>query len=402
MKSLLDLLPKGGNSLVDTLDNELKFFRRFLFLIQEAEEGIQHFLQGNLSHFDPHVGETACQIRAYYFALLWTEREQFLPNLERDLVQLKTYAERIFILINQGSLNGHRYLRPCSLSFFLEELGLDLKISETGWALIMSHILSKYRWVDAEAISQKMDEEKLSRGMSDTRRFSKELGRHLQKELSKVSTNFIFSLVNKLPQEKSGFVLSPELMGSLLIHDSFGREQLPCLIVFELIVRSLEVNPAIPVMLVMNFLHIPNQKFYFFFERDAHRQWILSNFEDCPADKSMFLLRGVSFCPEIVPSLIKKNFLEKMNEHGLSSLLRWFGAEHPQYSGSVPLINLPLFFRAFYEGCRQNALKSGVGLSQKNGFSLIFKHAISCRAGEFSKFFAKVPSMVPELTKVTS
>lgn len=58
MESLLNLLPNGGNSCVDQLSNEIKYLQRVLFLIQEAEEALDYFLKGTLSHFDPHVGDT--------------------------------------------------------------------------------------------------------------------------------------------------------------------------------------------------------------------------------------------------------------------------------------------------------------------------------------------------------
>ena len=401
MKSLLDLLPKGGRSLVDSLQNETKFLRRILFLIQEAEEGISHFLKGDLSHFDPHVGDTACQIRAYYFALLWSKREEVFPSLERDLSQLKKYAENLMILVDQGAQNLHRDLRPCSLADFFELLNLSFDLSETALILVSSHFLSKYSWKDEEAISQKINLNLLQDKISTGREFALSFSQYLQKTFTEVSIEFLFRLADRLSQEKADFLSPPELIQNFLVRDTFGRRQLPCLIVFELIVRCLEINPVIPVMLVMSFLHIPNRKFYFFFERNVDQQWVLSNLEDCPNDKPIFLLRGVSSFSRSIPSLMTENFfLKKVNEYGLSNLLRWFGAGHPQYTGNMAFTNISPSFNVFYETCYQNALRHGIGAHKEGGFSLIFKHAVSCRAGEFFKVFEEMPSLTSELTKV--
>jgi hypothetical protein len=334
--SLLDLLPKGGNSMVDSLENEGKYLRRILFLIQEAEEGIQHFLKGNLSHFDPHVGDTACQIRAYYFAFLWQEREVHVPPLEKDRSQLRQYAEKIMILMERSQQGAYRDKRPERLDAFLEDLGMRLKLSELGLVLTISHILSKYRWVDEERISQFLDEDKLIRTIFDTGTFVKELVRHLQRKLSKFSTNFIDEEAIKL--EERGFNLYSCHRVLLLLHrwSDFDRSVYPCLATLEVILNSIRWLSKIPIVLMLSFLKEEDQS-VFIYQVDQLGSFQRMKLDDFLEDESVVIFRGLT-------SLSKKRWLNMVEEEGIEKILLSYAADHSQYSGlRLSKINLSDF-----------------------------------------------------------
>ncbi len=394
MQSLLDLLPKGGSSIVDSLKNEMKFFQRFLFLIQEAEEAIGHFLKGNLSHFDPHVGDTACQIRAYYFALLWTKREETFPSMERDLVQLKTYAEKIIVAIDRGNRNLHQPLRPCIFLEFLEKLNIDVSISELGVTLSIAHLLSKYRWVDEEGISQRIDEEKLQQAIPGEKRFFLELSRHWQKKLASFSSKFMMDLIEKSESQKANIQSSSTLALSLLRKDSYGRIQLPCLMTFEVITRALELNKTIAMAWIIDWPEILILKTHLIFQANTQGGWRLGVLNKLDSETPLFILRGLT------QLTVLEEFLPTIEKLGIVNLVHYMAASHIQYSGLRETIKFPFEYQHFYKDNWNKARHNKVGLGNEGKLLLAFKHACTCRAGEFLTYVNSLPSLSVEIKQV--
>jgi len=265
VKSLLELLPKLGTAIVDSLKNETKYFRRLLFLIQETEETIHHFLSGNLSHFDPHVGDTACQIRAYYFALMYQKKTEITPELERAKNLLQKYAEQLMIAMDQGARNLHRPLRPKPLAQFLNELDLSFTLPENALVLSIAHILSKYRWVDEEGISNRIDTLYLQRSLMESRSFIEEFLENLQQRFAQISVDFLLNLSSLLQQFRIPLCSTPEFLMHSSTKDFLKRVQVPCLSTFEILIKSLELQRTIPIALVVSFLGENTQQAYFFF-----------------------------------------------------------------------------------------------------------------------------------------
>jgi hypothetical protein len=396
MKSLLDLLPKGGSSIVDTLQNELKFFRRFLFLIQEAEEGISHFLKGNLSHFDPHVGETACQIRAYYFALLWRKREEVAPSLERDLTQLKKYAENLMILLEQVSQNLHRECRPCALSVFLDKLNLNLKISETGWVLIIAHLLSKYRLIDQEGISETIDLLKLQRCMNESRIFTRELVNYLQVKLSALSVNWVINWAEDLPKN-SDIVTTPEVLKKLLREGDDHRLCLPSFGTLDVILKHIRYVSQVPIFFALTVLTASSQYLNCKWIQVVNQEYVFSDSVlNISEASSAFVARAVSLnMTEILNENYFNVVVDKIEKNGIEKSFLWVNADHPQYSGRKlryfaehpvekgSLEEDVLRYQLFYEQSKKEGRNAGVGLSNPSFFYL--KHFCTEGASLFQK-----------------
>jgi hypothetical protein len=392
MKSLLDLLPKGGNSMVDSLKNEMKFFRRILFLIQEAEEGILHFLKGDLSKFDAHVGETSCQVRAYYFALLWLRRDEVFPVIEKDLQMLKKYVDQLVILLDQGKLDGHRFLRPSRMIDFLNNLAVTLFISEETFILTVAYFLQKYAFLDEQKISQEMDEKSVELSMLESTNFVTQFLRHLQRALAELSINFIHDLVQDFPEKQKKYLSTRlEIFPSLLKNDSMGRLQLPCISSFEVIIRSLEQNMKIPVVLVLSFLGNEAFQEAFVFCSNGMGVWKEDSLIKFPPDAPLFVLRGLTSIFQNFPPLERrKKILACICESGLSNILLAFGAEHIQYSfwdcRDFEDAKFSEFFKKYY----RYALENRISLNLNRDIFLSIRHCFGSTHKEFksiSKYF---------------
>ncbi len=385
MKSLLDLLPKGGGSIVDSLQNETKFLRRLLFLIQEGEEGISHFLKGELSHFDPHVGDTACHIRACYFSYLWISQKEVFPGLERDMFLLKTYAEKISVVIEQGARNFHRDLRSCFLGKFLNELNVTLDLGEVSLNLIASHLLSKYSWLDRKKMPQSINQNLLTEVMQESVAFCTALTRNLQRKLSVASVEFIISVSNFLSKKNVDFQSLPVLLPFLLKEDSCGRTQLPCIAVFELIANFMRCNPAMVCVWIVDFVE-SGSRGDFFFKTDEQGSWKSLSVDDLVEENPIFLIRA---CTSLKS---KESFFSWCHRCGIHKILCWFGAVHPQYSGGFEF-SFPQEYRIFFEESFNFAVSHKIGLIPKRDENLVIRHISVCEKKEVLRKIKTLPSL---------
>jgi hypothetical protein len=341
-----------------------------LFLIQEAEEGIQHFLKGNLSHFDPHVGDTACHIRACYFSYLWINREEIFICLERDRVLLKVYAEKVVILIDQSRQGLHRPLRPSFLNEFLQELNVNLSLYSASLDVIISHLLSKYAWIDEKGMPQSMDESLVIRTMKESVAFSSALIRNMQRKLSFASTEFMIFLAKLLVEKKQEINSLPTLLPFLIEEDGCRRMQLPCISAFELIATFIRSESRITIVWMVDFINKETREI-FIFKADEQGKWKPLSLIDIEEKSPIFLIRAATFLDS------RENFLSWVLSCGVDSILCWFGAVHPQYTGGKE-VPFPSHYQYFFENSYQLGVSQKIGLTPKNHENLIIRHIFVC------------------------
>lgn len=150
-----------------------------LLLLVAAKESIEAFQRGELSKFDPLVGENSCQIRAVKIALIASKKsfdtKALLDEIDR--------SKKILIKI----LESVDHTPPCerTLKCFFELHDIDIFMSKDAIFLIKSYILTKTKLV-------------LSR--ADTISFlrSEKTAPLRIKEFGDVSRTFIEALIKKL------------------------------------------------------------------------------------------------------------------------------------------------------------------------------------------------------------
>ncbi len=391
MESLLNLLPNGGNSCVDQLSNEIKYLQRVLFLIQEAEEALDYFLKGTLSHFDPHVGDTACQIRAYYFALLWKNRHDHLQSLFKDRSLLNTYAEKTQILMEKSHENHYRSLRPLPLSQFLTELNLSPNISSLTFTLTLAHLLSKYSWKDEEGISQRMDEKKFSSLSKQNLSFTRMFFKHLQQKASHQSIEFIEKESDLLCEKGIVLLSNSKNFPFLKRMSDYNRMILPCFATLEVIVNSIQFNSSINICIIITFLPESSTEFFSFIS-DTLGNFTLSDSQSFTLSEPVFVIRGIS-------SFSKENFISWIKSIGLKTVILAYGADHKQYSGanitSLNEIdsNLDSFkaYVQFYHSYMETAEKEKIKLQADLKFYI--KHFFTCNSNEIISLSKILPSL---------
>jgi hypothetical protein len=188
---------KSGERFADGLNE-------FLLLLVLARESIEVFHRGELFHFDPLVGENACQIRAVKIALVLRDPRIFAENLFRSI---ESSIRKIEFILSSGRIITDPDI---SLADFLEQHNLDISLCGDQLFLIKSFILTKTKVVRPFFKPERplvenayTDSKKIKDIMKVGSSFSGELVKKLRKKLSARSASFVQELAEELEHEEA-------------------------------------------------------------------------------------------------------------------------------------------------------------------------------------------------------
>ena len=219
------------------------FFKRVFFRF--CLRGLSLFLDKKLDKLDPHVGDTACQIRACQLIFLSIDNaenhkknyyESFRDKLRKDLQQLK--REQFFSLA----------VLPEEIFFF----GL-------------CYFLTVFRVPDEVGGSKAMDFRRVAKFLSISNTWTRDIIRVSQKELSKSSCDFIFMLSLKIKYPYH------HLLEIFLMQGDDGRALLPCFFSSDVIWRYLK-QEKIPICFEIGNKFFPKQIKVFFNKGSFNRK----------------------------------------------------------------------------------------------------------------------------------
>lgn len=234
MKTLLDLLPASPNALLKTPAEKVNFLKVYAYFVELAIESFETFLRGDLQKFDAHVGDTACQIRAYrvlklyHFSSTRTRLQSTIVVFQRMLEVLKE------IIIEVGDKKGNTLY---SLMDFLNLLKLEVPLDEDLSFLIAAFFLTQYTFVDDEIrLVGRIEYEKMCQEVKFlTRHASHKLVIKLQRMLTKDSCSFLEALT--LADQK--LHAANPLLTNTLLHDDLGRSIIPTFVSSYIIFKDM-------------------------------------------------------------------------------------------------------------------------------------------------------------------
>ena len=153
--SVLTLFPYAPNTLLVTRQVKFKVLNFLDFFLEHMLETIELFcVEQRYEQFDPHVGETLCQIRGYH--ILWlaqqAELHSKLKQAQTILLEIKSKVSESLNLFKQsfekysktlhGQLNNHEAVQEFLVQYQLEFfVPLDLVY------LVACLILTKFRYI---------------------------------------------------------------------------------------------------------------------------------------------------------------------------------------------------------------------------------------------------------------
>lgn len=339
MYSIKDLLPYPDNARLKSLDERIRVLMLLDYILQSVRDSIRTYLSGQYIKFDAHVGENLCQIRAYQLV-------QIIRNADNHLITVLTaaadQAERaqdscasLLDDYEQFARSGNsQYSRnkagDIPLLALLEIEGLNITLPSTVYFLTQLFILSGCKLVDAHHTAYGTDYGKLCDDMLiPSRTFSRKVIHNIQRNISKLSCQYIFKLINQIDAGPRHVYL----LQSLYHHDELGRHVMPCYEVTKTILQhAYQSNYTMKVVVTrLSDSHSDKITFVLVPDSDNNRYVLYSgSAEDIGGSGVVFI--GIAQYGQCIRES-KKDYVERFMNVGFEDIILANMAQHPQYPG---------------------------------------------------------------------
>ena len=329
---LSDLLPQSPDTQIPTHLKYIDVLIVIEFTITHLIQAIKAFYFQQAFHlFDPHVGETSCQIRAYQVLLLAKSikpedlllagvRLQFLNEIvlriKKDLIHYQKVAHY------RHNLNS----AVKTLENFLRESSYNFEFSSLENFLVQSYILTYYKKISTNG-NPAIDINRIMQRIKISKTAAKRIIRFYQINLSKISCEFISSLLQETPEAN----ISPTFLQALRCNDDDGRLVLPCYPVIKILWQHMKKNNNI---VILNIDRKQDNKtvdsLSFSFQLAMNEIKLIENAP--PAEANYIIFGIVKYSQNILEN--KLDFISRFLKNDIENIILSNMAMHPQYSGN--------------------------------------------------------------------
>lgn len=326
---LSDLLPydpavKIGNRLKDGL-------KEFLLLLNATEAAIKSLEKGELKHFDPIVGENACQIRAVKIALIYLNYENLINinKLMRDISVSRAGVEELLATIPNFSKSD------TSLKYYLENQSLDVSVNDDELFLIKSFLLSKVKVMKPFNLEKPLvenagtDAKQIKEFSNVGSAFSWNFVRNLREKLSASSVKFVQEMaVKSINNKECDRMVSSKFS---IIHN--GLKCLPYYWTAR-VLMELALSYRIPIVMIaeqrakdLNYTAVRKTALFFKATADGYQE--VDRFA-LNSDEPALILVG-STCRNFTDLPSTETWIQELLEHCLDDIILAYAASHRQY-----------------------------------------------------------------------
>jgi hypothetical protein len=301
------------------------------FLVEQLITAKQCFYSFNqLEHFDPHVGESACQIRAYQLLQLTISKDEHsLDKALAHINELKTILEKLAHLKELNWADQQIPNNKQTVDQLLKDADIYFDLSTEDLFLIGCYFLTSFKQTDTnDNIS--INYLAIAKELQATREYAKKLVRYYQRFLSRLSCELVFEWARAIDQGSVELTTLKKLQRT----DDDGRPILPFYYFTEILLQHL-VKQGLSILVII-------------FNPNSHKQpptflKVESNGLATPLtypatsetslSEPYFIVSGESQLAFDVP---EEAYLKKINEVSFFKVLLLNTAAHPQYSGTQP------------------------------------------------------------------
>ncbi len=342
----ISLLPQSPNSLLHSPRDRLRILKLKKILIDEAILAVQDFfIYKCIDRFDGHVGETLCQIRAYYNYLLRSNLYRFYRDIdvEKQVTTLEQVSNKIFALIKDYQYWNHQREKYQSLNEFLQEKNVICDMPELIIYLTQLHLLSRFKMFNTNEDAS-IDYRKMCNALGISKHTARYIIHLYQINISKKSVDFIYSL---LANKNNNITLN--LFESLRKIDDDCRFTLPCYWVMDILYDDM-LREKCPILVVckrrMKHNHI-DTIFLLFKVSPVTKEYEYYPFNKAAGDDLYFTVVGFADYSKanLIPD--REQYTQNFISYGVRNILFANMAIHPQYSGrklsqdkDTPFLNL--------------------------------------------------------------
>lgn len=338
-KSCLSLFPITEQTLLKNREMKYNTLKLMSFFVNQVIKIIKLFLfEKKLYEFDPHVGDTLCQIRAYAVLLISLRWKKNNIQITSELAKYNA----IYIMSNKSLTDFEKMREENSSCYnksldkqeefkkFIENSGLMFQMSSDVFFLTQCYILTKFSKVNGAGVSTGIDYERLCFEANMSKSFAKKLMHYFQKNIAEYSCKFIIELLRDLKGFKSLKLILPHMQ----LIDADKRSVLPCYEVTKILLAHI-LKYDVAILIVVNSCHTA-QGMYFRLLFPPNKE--ISDFElrqdlcTLYAKRPCVVIRGVTSKSE---QEIRSSFLSDFIRLGLTKILLANMAKHPQYSSHI-------------------------------------------------------------------
>lgn len=325
--SNLNLLPHNTDILLKSHQEKIKFLKLMIIVLEYFESSANAFLNGEVEAFDPHVGDTLCQIRAYKIVLL--NNKGFNNELRSILALLPSVKENCqkaleeLMLVNRSSgSSGSRYEKFTSLNDFFSSIGGKFFVDKNTIFIVLSYILTKFSVLNECDISVSINYQSFSNFFNSSLSYSKKIICFYQKILSELSCEFIENILSEVLDTD----ITLETLLMLRMRSENNRMVMPCFLVSKIIFCHILKN-RIPIRVRFINNESSLKKSFILVPTQDRADFQLAKYHAEIGNKYPIELY-VSGSYEAIISMAE-------NEHNFSfkRLIMANQAAHPQYSG---------------------------------------------------------------------
>lgn len=329
--SCLELLYQDKKTLLHDRIAKRNILLLLASLLSEMTKSLEDFyIKKHLRNFDPHVGETSCQIRAYKLALLDKNTTGLTTRtIETKIKDINELIHRI-TTINKEYSSNNVFAKTITLSDLLIILETNITFNNDEIFLFRSYLLTKYK-KNILLNDTVIDYEKLCTSLNIKRKQAKKLVRHNQLKLSEHSSHFIFHLleeINDLPHHK-------HILPLLNYRDDNFRSVLPCYEFTKVLLKHLS-QMAIPIAFIIEHVlanNIIEISQYIYDPQTNSSTYLNPNIEIYSADeRPCLVIKGISTLYD-KHSMVQEHYSRKFSGLGAQNIVLANMAKHPQYSG---------------------------------------------------------------------
>ena len=366
--TVLDLLPQKRDSRLPNLDAALRLLKRIDFFVEQACEAMSRLSSNQWSFFDPHVGDTACHLRAFMNLNIYTLQLinlEFCQKMSEMLASEKEAIKRISLSLSKNEFPKNKL----TIDEFLTQNNLKLEFPRFFFYLISAYTLSfTIGCGKKEDERNTIDYNSVADFIGESRKYVDKLCHHLQRRIAEMSCDFLIKICNDLQgsQAKKSLI-------QRTCKDRRGRWVVPC---FQsgVVLSEFIVQHEVVVSLRDN-----NTDSVFFFRGNQQKRSIefikTASFHQINLEKDV--------CIDIAANLgegFSVSSLEKA--HVFSNFFLSNMASHPQYTceslaeDSANVYNDVLEYRRSYEHYYKMAKSDG--FSKQNAKNILISH-ITCK-----------------------
>lgn len=345
----INLLIQSPNSVMS--DNKIKAQILALksSLLDHLEVAMyEFFISKDLSHFDPHVGENFCQVRACQVLSLintFTAKNYSEHYINERITNIRRVKESIkstllsldeHIIIRRYQPQSVRIqLTDKTLKKFLEDNACTCELYEHEIFLLHLYILSHYKKINNVG-DVTIDYSKIQDVFKISKTSSLKLIHKYQLHVSDWTCQFVKQIVESSP--KLGYLTN--ILDRLERLDDDGRRMLPLFLTTEILVDNLLCTNATVIVFVErkhNMTFFDNVIMCFKPNHDG------SEFIYCGSDintiitvgnKPCFFVHGIMIYQPNQRVESPTNYIIRFNKVGFTNVIMADSAIHPQYSGN--------------------------------------------------------------------